>query len=111
MIEKGRIGVGLYKLDRDSAGFTEDTIYVTNKGEIPAGAVSIAGAVYELYTTDAIYNADGKLLAGADTLLGTATTGADGLAALEIDIPIRGEQYGVSDARDTTTNSGRYYLI
>ena len=112
VVEKGRVGVGLYKLDRDSAGFAEDTIYESNtKGEIPAGAVPIAGATYELYTTDAIYSVDGKLLADADTLLGTATTGEDGLASFEIDIPIRGEQYGTSDAHDATTNSGRYYLI
>lgn len=112
VVEKGRVGVGLYKLDRDSAGFAEDTVYVSkNNGEIPAGAVPIEGATYELHTADAIYSADGSLLADADTLLGTATTGKDGLAAFEIDIPIRGEQYGVSDVLDATTNSGCYYLI
>lgn len=34
----------------------------------------------------------------------------DGLAAFDVDVPIRGEQYGVSNAPDATTNSGRYYL-
>ena len=112
VIEKGRIGVGLYKLNRDSSGFAEDTVYVSNsKGEIPANAVPVVGATYELHTTDAIYSVDGKLLAGADALLGTAPTDEDGLAAFELDVPIRGEQYGVSDALNASTNSGRYYLL
>ena len=123
-IETGRIGVGLYKLDRDSAGFTDADPFKngrktdvsllacgSNKAKIPENAVPVAGAVYELHTTDAIYSVDGKLLAEADALLGTATTGKDGLAAFEIDVPIRGEIYGASDALDATTNSGRYYLV
>ena len=124
VIEKGRIGVGLYKLDRDSAGFADGQPFKdglktdvsllaggSNKAKIPENAVPVAGAVYELHTTDAIYSVDGKLLAEADALLGTATTGNDGLAAFDIDVPIRGEKYGVSNALDATTNSGRYYLI
>lgn len=123
VIEKGRVGVGLYKLDRDSAGFaderpskdglkTDASLFAggSNKTKIPAGAVPVEGAVYELYTADAIYSADGKLLAEADALLGTATTDKDGLAAFGIDVPIRGEQYGVSNAHNAATNSGRYYL-
>lgn len=123
VIEKGRVGVGLYKLDRNSAGFTDDFSYKdglktdtslfeggSNKAKIPAGAVPVAGATYELYTADAIYSADGKLLAEADTLLGTATTDENGLAAFNVDVPIRGEQYGTSDAHNAATNSGRYYL-
>lgn len=124
VIEKGRVGVGLYKLDRDSAGFTDEQPFMdglktdasllaggSNKTKIPAGAVPVEGAVYGLYTADAIYSVDGKLLAEADTLLGTTTTGKDGLAAFDVDIPIRGEQYGVSDVHNATTNSGKYYLL
>ena len=124
VIETGRIGVGLYKLDRDSAGFSDGQLFKdglktdtsllasgSNKAKIPENAVPVAGAVYELHTTDAIYSVDGKLLAEADALLGTATTGKDGLAAFEIDIPIRGKKYGASNALDATTNSGRYYLV
>ena len=124
VIETGRIGVGLYKLDRDSAGFTDEEPFRngqktdvsllaggSNKAKIPENAVPVAGAVYELHTTDAIYSVDGKLLAEADALLSTATTGKDGLAAFGIDVPIRGENFGTSNALDATTNSGRYYLV
>lgn len=123
VIEKGRVGVGLYKLDRDSSGFSDDRTFRdglktdasllaggSNKVQILAGAVPVEGAVYALYTADAIYSADGKLLAEADALLGTATTDKDGLAAFDVDVPIRGEQYGTSNAHNATTNSGRYYL-
>lgn len=124
VIETGRIGVGLYKLDRESAGFTDEQPFVdglktdasllaggSNKAKIPANAIPVKGATYGLYTADAIYSADGKLLAKADTLLGTAITDENGLAAFEIDVPIRGEKYGISNALDATTNSGRFYLV
>ena len=114
VIEKGHIGVGLYKVDRDSVALADGAIYcngLNGKADIPAGAVPVSGAVYELYTADAIYSADGKLLAKADTLLGTATTDQNGLAAFDVDVPIRGEQYGTSNTLNAATNSGRYYLI
>ncbi len=124
VIETGRIGVGLYKLDRESAGFTDEQPFVdglktdasllagsSNKAKIPANAIPVEGATYGLYTADAIYSADGKLLAKADTLLGTAITDENGLAAFDIDVPIRGEKYGISNALDATTNSGRFYLV
>lgn len=57
-----------------------------------------------------IYSISGELLAAADTLLGTATTDENGLAYFDVDVPLRGEHYGSSDAHDWTTNSGRYYL-
>ena len=123
VVEEGRIGVGVYKLDRDSAGMTDDQPYVdgiktapallaggSNCDRIPEGAILVPGATYELYTADDIYSLDGTLLAAADTLLATATTGEDGLAHFPVDVPIRGENYGSSDAHDWTTNSGRYYI-
>ncbi|HJD20569.1 MAG TPA: hypothetical protein H9915_01990 [Candidatus Gemmiger faecigallinarum] len=123
VVEEGRIGVGVYKLDRDSAGMTDDQPYVngvktdpallaggSNHDRIPEGAILVPGATYELYTADDIYSLDGTLLAAADTLLATATTGEDGLAYFPVDVPIRGENYGSSDAHDWTTNSGRYYI-
>ena len=51
-----------------------------NRDRIPEGAILVPGATYELYTADDIYSLDGTLLAAADTLLATATTGEDGLA-------------------------------
>lgn len=82
----------------------------SNRSRIPEGAILVPGATYELYTADDIYSLDGALLAAADTLLATATTGEDGLAHFPVDVPIRGENYGNSDAHDWTTNSGRYYI-
>ena len=111
VVEEGRIGVGVYKLGRDSAGMTDDQPYVdgiktapallaggSNRDRIPEGAILVPGATYELYTADDIYSLDGTLLAAADTLLATATTGEDGLAHFPVDVPIRGENYGSSDA-------------
>lgn len=122
-MEEGRVGVGVYKLDRDSANLTDGQPYLdgiktnpallaggSNRDRIPEGAILVPGATYELYTADDIYSLDGTLLAAADTLLATATTGEDGLAFFPVDVPIRGENYGSSDAHDWTTNSGRYYI-
>ena len=81
----------------------------SNRADIPADANMVAGAGYELYTADDIYSISGELLAAADTLLGTATTDENGLAYFDVDVPLRGEHYGGSDAHDCTTNSGRYY--
>ena len=123
VVEEGKVGVGLYKLDRDTCDLTDEAPYAdgcktranllnggSNRADIPADAKMVAGAVYELYTADDIYSISGKLLASADTLLGTATTDENGLAYFDVDVPLRGEHYGSSNAHDWTTNSGRYYL-
>ena len=123
VVEEGKVGVGLYKLDRDTCDLTDEAPYSdgcktrasllnggSNRADIPADANMVAGAVYELYTADDIYSISGELLAAADTLLGTATTDENGLAYFDVDVPLRGEHYGGSDAHDWTTNSGRYYL-
>ena len=69
----------------------------------------VAGAVYELYTADVtVFPA--SCWPPLYTLLGTATTDENGLAYFDVDVPLRGEHYGGSDAHDCTTNSGRYYL-
>ena len=123
IVEEGKVGVGLYKLDRDTCDLTDEAPYTdgcktrasllnggSNRADIPADANMVAGAVYELYTADDIYSISGELLAAADTLLGTATTDENGLAYFDVDVPLRGEHYGGSDAHDCTTNSGHYYL-
>ena len=123
IVEEGKVGVGLYKLDRDTCDLTDEAPYTdgcktrasllnggSNRADIPADAKMVAGAVYALYTADDIYSISGELLAAADTLLGTATTDENGLAYFDVDVPLRGEHYGGSDAHDWTTNSGRYYL-
>ena len=123
VVEEGKVGVGLFKLDRDTCDLTDEAPYadgcktranLLNGGsdcaDIPTDVKMVAGAVYELYTADDIYSISGELLASADTLLGTATTDENGLAYFDVDVPLRGERYGSSDAHDWTTNSGRYYL-
>ena len=83
----GKIGVGIYKQDREALTY-------------------LSGAVYELYTVDDIYSADGtKLLdAGAKLSTGSATN-ANGFAWFDVDVPIRSESYPDSG------NSGRYRIV
>ena len=88
--EKARVGV--YKVDRETGKY-------------------LAGAVFNLYAADDIYDTDGKLLFGAGELVATSpVTNADGYTYFETDIPIRGEYYGQSNHKDATTNSGNYIV-
>ena len=122
VVKPGQVGVGVYKLERENY-FSDDKPYLDgvktdpallggkgNRDRIPQGAKLIAGATYGLYTADDIYDENGNLLFGADDLLGTAVTDEDGLAYFPVDVPIRGQQYGESQNKDATTNSGRYYV-
>ena len=82
-----KIGVGIYKQDREALTY-------------------LAGAVYELYTVDDIFSADGTKLLDAGTKLGTGTaTNASGFAWFDVDVPIRSESYPDSG------NSGRYRIV
>ena len=82
-----KIGVGIYKQDREALTY-------------------LPGAVYELYTVDDIYSADGtKLLDAGATLATSSTTNASGFAWFDVDVPIRGEDYPDSG------NSGRYRIV
>ena len=69
IVEEGKVGVGLYKLDRDTCDLTDEAPYTdgcktrasllnggSNRADIPADAKMVAGAVYELYTVDDIYS-------------------------------------------------------
>ena len=94
-----KIGVGIHKQDAETSH-------------------PLAGAVYELYTVDAIYDIDGNKLADAGTLLATsAPTDETGFTWFDVDVPVRGEAYangelepadGVWDAR---YNSGNYEIV
>ena len=90
-----KIGVGIYKQDREALTY-------------------LPGAVYELYTVDDIYSADGtKLLdAGAKLATGSATN-ASGFTWFDVDVPIRGEYYiDPAGPRSTSReNSGRYRIV
>ena len=94
-----KIGVGIHKQDAETSQ-------------------PLAGAVYELYTVDAIYDVNGSKLADAGALLATsAPTDDTGFTWFNVDVPIRGEAYaggetepadGVWNAR---YNSGNYEIV
>ena len=82
-----KIGVGIYKQDREALTY-------------------LPGAVYELYTVDDIYSADGtKLLDAGAKLATSSTTNASGFTWFDVDIPIRAKTYPDSG------NSGRYRIV
>ena len=90
--EREKAKVGIYKTDLESGKY-------------------LAGAVFNLYTTDDIYDADGSLVFAAGELVATSPeTNADGTTYFDCDIPIHGEQYGSSTHKDATTNSGKYIV-
>ena len=82
-----KIGVGIYKQDREALTY-------------------LAGAVYELYTVDDIYSADGtKLLDAGTKLAESSPTNESGFTWFDVDIPIRAKTYPDSG------NSGRYRIV
>lgn len=56
-------------------------------------SIALSGAVFGLYNTDAIKLADGTVVLAADTLIAKATTGSDGKATFNVDIPINNKYY------------------
>ena len=90
--DREKAKVGIYKTDLESGKY-------------------LAGAVFNLYTADDIYDADGSLVFAAGELVATSPeTNADGTTYFDCDIPIRGEQYGSSTHKDAATNSGKYIV-
>ena len=82
-----KIGVGIYKQDREALTY-------------------LPGAVYELYTVDDIYSADGtKLLDAGAKLAESSHTNESGFTWFDVDIPIRAKTYPDSG------NSGRYRIV
>lgn len=68
---------------------------------------ALAGAVFNLYTQDDIYNADGDRLFRAGDLLATsAPTSEDGTVVFDCDLPMQDARYGEADNQ----NSGRYII-
>ena len=90
--EREKAKVGIYKTDLETGKY-------------------LAGAVFNLYTADDIYDADGNRVFAAGELVATSPeTNADGYTYFDCDIPIRGEKYGSSTHKDATTNSGKYIV-
>ena len=82
-----KIGVGIYKQDREALTY-------------------LPGAVYELYTVDDIYSADGTKLLDAGTKLAESShTNESGFTWFNVDIPIRAKTYPDSG------NGGRYRIV
>ena len=83
----GKVGVGIYKQDREVLTY-------------------LPGAVYELYTVDDIYSADGtKLLDAGAKLAESSSTNESGFTWFDVDVPICGKTYPDSG------NSGRYRIV
>ena len=90
-----KIGVGIYKRDREALTY-------------------LPGAVYELYTVDDIYSADGtKLLDAGAKLAESSPTNERGFTWFNVDVPIRGEYYidPVGPRSASRENSGRYRIV
>lgn len=84
--------VGVYKINQETGKY-------------------LAGAVFNLYTRDDIYDVDGnKLFSAGDLICTSPETVADGYTYFNCDVPIRGEWYGQSDRLDASTNSGSYFI-
>ena len=82
-----KIGVGIYKQDREAQTY-------------------LPGAVYELYTVDDIFSADGTKLLDAGAKLATSSvTNSSGFTWFGVDVPIQSESYPDSG------NSGRYRIV
>lgn len=82
-----KIGVGIYKQDREALTY-------------------LPGAVYELYTVDDIFSADGtKLLDAGTKLAESSPTNESGFTWFAMDIPIRAKTY------PDFGNSGRYRIV
>ena len=74
-----KLGVGIYKADEDTKA-------------------SLKGAKFGLYTSDDIYNVDGKLIVAKDTLLAAATTDETGHANFAVDIALMSKDLDTSRA-------------
>ena len=83
----GKVGVGIYKQDREALTY-------------------LAGAVYELYTVDDIFSADGTKLVDAGAKLAESNpTNESGFTWFDVDVPIR------SESCPDSGNSGRYRIV
>lgn len=72
--------------------------------------LGVADTVFNLYTKNDIYNADGEVLLKADELVTTVKTDKNGKTSLNTDLPLMSEGY--KNAEDKTgLNSGDYYFV
>lgn len=80
-----------------------------NKKDMTAD-LGVADTVFNFYTKNDIYNADGELLLKADELITTVKTDKNGKASLNTDLPLMSEGYNKAEDK-TGLNSGDYYFV
>jgi len=80
-------GVASFVNDRKKASVSATKVDANNN------TILLAGAEFGLYNSEAITLSDGTVILAADTLIKTATTGADGTATFNVDIPINYHYY------------------
>ncbi|MCI8364946.1 MAG: hypothetical protein HFG34_08365 [Eubacterium sp.] len=88
----------------DSSGTTDKNGLLTVKNERAKPALtvvkedsksgkSVSEAVFGLYTSHDIYNAEGEVIVRKDSLLTMVTTGSDGKATVDSDLPLMSKGY------------------
>ena len=92
------LGIGMFKYSQDENGETD-----WNR--------PLSGATFALFNRYDIYDYDGNLLVPANTQLGTATTGADGLAVFEGDFPTHFYMPDAGENSKEETEKSEYYAV
>lgn len=72
--------------------------------------LGVADTVFNFYTKNDIYNANGELILKADELITTVKTDKNGKASLNTDLPLMSEGYNKAEDK-TGLNSGDYYFV
>lgn len=80
-----------------------------NKKDMTAD-LGVAYTVFNFYTKNDIYNANGELILKADELITTVKTDKNGKASLNTDLPLMSEGYNKAEDK-TGLNSGDYYFV
>lgn len=72
--------------------------------------IGVADTLFNLYTKNDIYNADGELILKADGLVTSVKTDKEGRAKIGTDLPLMSEGYETATDK-TGLNSGDYYFV
>lgn len=73
--------------------------------------LGVKDAVFGLYTKDDIYSEDGKVMARAGELLTTVITDENGYAGVEMELPLKSQNYNGNNGNERGLNSGDYYFM
>lgn len=75
------------------------------KSDARSAARPVSGCAFGLYSADDIYNYDGQIIVKKDQLIDTVTTGADGKAVSDLELPVMSEDYRMSENYGRTDES------